>query len=177
MQDVPRNKQVKEINEMSDDLINLQNKRISKLEKQLEEERSKLQQLLSYKDKDKSPIKMEIEKVVDKWNLTLPSGRVMKGLNSLKDCSVLIVEKYQYAQFKNKPFYLYDHNTKCEFRDYRVFTEYLEMEDGEIVDMTDKAEERRNQIIKDAKKLRASKTKRVHSKVKKIDARIFDRTY
>jgi len=162
---------------MSDDLINLQNKRISKLEKQLEEERSKLQQLLSYKDKDKSPIKMEIEKVVDKWNLTLPSGRVMKGLNSLKDCSVLIVEKYQYAQFKNKPFYLYDHNTKCEFRDYRVFTEYLEMEDGEIVDMTDKAEERRNQIIKDAKKLRASKTKRVHSKVKKIDARIFDRTY
>jgi len=162
---------------MSDDLINLQNKRISKLEKQLEEERSKLQQLLSYKDKDKSPIKMEIEKIVDKWNLTLPSGRVMKGLNSLKDCSVLIVEKYQYAQFKNKPFYLYDHNTKCEFRDYRVFTEYLEMEDGEIVDMTDKAEERRNQIIKDAKKLRASKTKRVHSKVKKIDARIFDRTY
>ena len=162
---------------MSDDLINLQNKRISKLAKQLEEERSKLQQLLSYKDKDKSPIKMEIEKVVDKWNLTLPSGRVMKGLNSLKDCSVLIVEKYQYAQFKNKPFYLYDHNTKCEFRDYRVFTEYLEMEDGEIVDMTDKAEERRNQIIKDAKKLRASKTKRVHSKVKKIDARIFDRTY
>ena len=56
---------------MSDGLINLQNKRISKLEKQLEEERSKLQQLLSYKDKDKSPIKMEIEKIVDKWNITL----------------------------------------------------------------------------------------------------------
>ena len=166
---------------MSDDLINLQNKRISKLEKQLEEERSKLQQLLSYKDKDKSPIKMEIEKVVDKWNLTLPSGRVMKGLDSLKDCSVLIVEKYQMAQSKGRPFILKDHNTKSKFRDYRVITQYLVMEDGEIVDMTDKSEEeaekRRNQTIKDMEKLRASKTKRVHSKVKKIDARIFDRTY
>ena len=166
---------------MSDDLINLQNKRISKLEKQLEEERSKLQQLLSYKDKDKSPIKMEIEKIVNKWNITLPSGLVMKGLDSLKDCSDLIVEKYQMAQRKNRPFILYDHNTKCEFRDYRVITQYLVMEDGEIVDMTDKsvkeAEKRRNQTIKDMKKLRASKTKRVQSKVKKIDARIFDRTY
>ena len=166
---------------MSDELINLQNKRISKLEKQLEEERSKLQQFLSYKDKDKSPIKMEIEKIVDKWNLTLPSGRVMKGLNSLKDCSVLIVEKYQVAQRKGRPFILYDHNIKCEFRDYRVITQYLVMEDGEIVDLTDKAaekaEKRRNQLISKSKKLRASVTKRINSKVKKIDARIFDRTY
>ena len=166
---------------MSDELINLQNKRISKLEKQLEEERNKLQQLLSYKDKDKSPIKMEIEKIVDKWNLTLPSGRVMKGLNSLKDCSVLIVEKYQMAQRKGRPFILKDHNTKSEFLDYRVLTQYLVMEDGEIVDMTDKsekeAEKRRNQTIKDMKKLRDSKTKRVQRNVKKIDTKIFDRTY
>ena len=168
---------------MSDELINLQNKRISKLEKQLEEERNKLQQLLSYKDKDKSPIKMEIEKVIDKWNLTLPSGRVMKGLNSLKDCSVLIVEKYQMAQRKNRPFILYDHNTNDEFIDFRVLTRYLVMEDGEIVDMTkkaaEKAEKRRTRrgIIEHTKKQRASNTKRVQSKVKKIDARIFDRTY
>jgi len=166
---------------MSDELISLQNNRISKLEKQLEEERSKLQQFLSYKDKDKSPIKMEIEKIVDKWNLTLPSGRVMKGLNSLKDCSVLIVEKYQMAQRKGRPFILKDHNTKSEFLDYRVLTQYLVMEDGEIVDMTDKsekeAEKRRNQTIKDMKKLRDSKTKRVQRNVKKIDTKIFDRTY
>jgi hypothetical protein len=166
---------------MSDKLISLQNNRISKLEKQLEEERSKLQQFLSYKDKDKSPIKMEIEKIVDKWNLTLPSGRVMKGLNSLKDCSVLIVEKYQMAQRKGRPFILKDHNTKSKFRDYRVLTQYLVMEDGEIVDMTDKsekeAEKRRNQTIKDMKKLRDSKTKRVQRNVKKIDTKIFDRTY
>ena len=80
------------------------------------------------------------KKVVDKWNLTLPSGNIMKGLNSLKDCSILIIEKYQKAQLQNRPFYLYDHNIRCEFRDYRIFTEYLVMEDGEIIDMTDKSE-------------------------------------
>tara|TARA_R100001082_G_C4327714_1_gene144142 strand:- start:301 stop:801 length:501 start_codon:yes stop_codon:yes gene_type:complete len=166
---------------MSDDLINLQKKRISKLEEQLKEETSKLQQLESYKDNDKSPIKMEIEKVVDKWNLTLPSGNIMKGLNSLKDCSILIIEKYQKAQLQNRPFYLYDHNIRCEFRDYRIFTEYLVMEDGEIIDMTDKsekeAEKRRNQMIEQSRKSRARKTKRVQTNVKKIDARIFDRNY
>ena len=36
------------------DLINLQKKRISKLEEQLKEETSKLQQLESYKDNDKT---------------------------------------------------------------------------------------------------------------------------
>jgi len=169
---------------MSDELISLQNNRISKLEKQLEEERSKLQQFLSYKDKDKSPIKMEIEKIVDKWNLTLPSGRVMKGLDSFKDCSVLIVEKYQIAQRKDRPFILKDHNTKSEFRDYRVLTQYLvKVENGEIVDMTKKAAEEsgkrriRQGIIEHTKKQRAFNTKRVQRNVKKIDTKIFDRTY
>ena len=82
-------------------------KPIEAVEEQLKEETSKLQQLESYKDNDKSPIKMEIEKVVDKWNLTLPSCNIMKGLNSLKDCSILIIEKYQKAQLQNRPFYLF----------------------------------------------------------------------
>ena len=76
---------------MSDNLISLQNKRISILEKQLEKEKDKLKQLSKLYDKDGlPPIIMEIEKVVNKWNLTLPSGIVMEGLDSLKDCSFLI---------------------------------------------------------------------------------------
>ena len=63
------------------------------------------------------------------------------------------------------------------FRDYRVFTEYLGMVDGEIVELSDKAEKQMDETIALAKKVRNTKTKRVQSKVKKIDARIFDRTY
>mgnify|MGYP003667099326 CR=1 FL=1 len=67
---------------MSDNLISLQNKRISILEKQLEKEKDKLEHLSKLYDKDGlPPIIMEIEKVVNKWNLTLPSGIVMEGLD------------------------------------------------------------------------------------------------
>tara|TARA_R110002073_G_scaffold166386_1_gene323031 strand:+ start:926 stop:1417 length:492 start_codon:yes stop_codon:yes gene_type:complete len=163
---------------MSDNLISLQNKRISILEKQLEKEQDKLKQLNKLYDKDGlPPIIMEIEKVVNKWNLTLPSGIVIEGLDSLKYCSFLIKEKYNKAQFQNRPFHLKDLNTSTIFRDYRVFTEYFGMVDGEIVELSDKAEKQMDETIALAKKVRNTKTKRVQSKVKKIDARIFDRTY
>ena len=163
---------------MSDNLISLQNKRISILEKQLEKEQDKLKQLNKLYDKDgKPPIIIEIEKVASKWDITLPSGIVIEKLDSLKHCSLLIQEKYKQAQFSNRPFHLVDLNTNTTFQDYRVFTEYFGMVDGEIIDLNDKAEEQINSTIALAKKVRNTKTKRVQSKVKKIDARIFDRTY
>ena len=163
---------------MSDNLISLQNKRISILEKQLEKEQGKLEQLNKLYDKNcKPPIIIEIEKVASKWDITLPSGIVIEKLDSLKHCSLLIQEKYKQAQFSNRPFHLVDLNTNTTFQDYRVFTEYFGMVDGEIIDLNDKAEEQINSTIALAKKVRNTKTKRVQSKVKKIDARIFDRTY
>ena len=132
---------------MSDNLISLQNKRISILEKQLEKEQAKLEQLNKLYDKNcKPPIIIEIEKVASKWDITLPSGIVIEKLDSLKHCSLLIQENFG-------------------------------MVDGEIIDLNDKAEEQINSTIALAKKVRNTKTKRVQSKVKKIDARIFDRTY
>ena len=157
---------------MSDDLISLQNKRISELEAELEVAKKRRDNLIdSTKDK-LEPMRYEIERTIDGWNLTLPLGKDMKtpaiieGLESLKACIVLFSIGYRKSQYRNQPFELYDHNSKTLFRDYRVYTEWAE-----------KAEKDSKKLIKEVKRNRLSNTDKVQKNVKKIDTRIFDRTY
>ena len=163
---------------MSDNLIDLQNKRISKLEKELEKERHKLDNLIkSTKSKGLKPIHFEIENTPDGWNLTFPSGVENNNLPSLKVCLLIIKPFYRKCQFRNQSFELYDRNTKTTFLDYRVYTEWAEKADGEIVNMGKKAEKDSKKLIKEVKRNRLSNTDKVQKNVKKIDTRIFDRTY
>ena len=163
---------------MSDNLISLQNKRISKLEKELEKERHKLDNLIkSTKSKGLKPIHFEIENTPDGWNLTFPSGVENNNLPSLKVCLLIIKPFYRKCQFRNQSFELYDRNTKTLFQDYRVYTEWAEKADGEIVNMGKKAEKDSKKLIKEVKRNRLSNTDKVQKNVKKIDTRIFDRTY
>ena len=163
---------------MPDNLISLQNKRISKLEKELEKERHKLDNLIkSTKSKGLKPIHFEIENTPDGWNLTFPSGVENNNLPSLKVCLLIIKPFYRKCQFRNQSFELYDRNTKTLFRDYRVYTEWAEKADGEIVNMGKKAEKDSKKLIKEVRRSRISNTDKVQKNVKKIDTRIFDRTY
>jgi len=163
---------------MSDNLIDLQNKRISKLEKELEKERHKLDNLIkSTKSKGLKPIHFEIENTPDGWNLTFPSGVENNNLPSLKVCLLIIEPFYRKCQFRNQAFELYDRNTKTLFQDYRVYTEWAEKADGEIVNMGKKAEKDSKKLIKEVRRNRLSNTDKVQKNVKKIDTRIFDRNY
>ena len=157
---------------MSDNLISLQNKRISELEAELEIAKKRRDNLIdSTKDK-LEPMRYEIERTIDGWNLTLPLGKDMKtpviieGLESLKACVAMFSVGYRKSQYRNQPFELYDHNSKTLFRDYRVYTEWAE-----------KAEKDSKKLIKEVKRNRLSNTDKVQKNVKKIDTRIFDRTY
>ena len=101
---------------MSDNLINLQNSRISKLETQLEEEKKKRDTLIeSTKSEGLEPMHFEIEKTIKGWNLTLPLKKgekkpiTINELESLKACLFLMKPFYTKAQFRNQPFELYDH--------------------------------------------------------------------
>ena len=157
---------------MSDDLISLQNKRISELEAELEIARKRRDNLIdSTKDK-LEPMRYEIERTIDGWNLTLPLGKglktpvIIEDLESLKACIVMFSVGYKKSQYRNQPFELYDHNSKTLFRDYRVYTEWAA-----------KAEKDSEKFIKEIKRNRLSNTDKVQNNVKKIDTRIFDRTY
>ena len=163
---------------MSDNLINLQNSRISKLEKELEKERHKLDDLIkSTKSKGLKPMHWEIEKTSNGWNLIYPSGIENNGLPSLKVCLLIIEPFYRKCQFRNQAFELYDRNTRTLFQDYRVFTEYVEMADGEVVDQKPKAEETQENMVKKLKSSRMPRNGKVQKNVPKIDTRIFDRNY
>ena len=152
---------------MSDNLIDLQNSRISKLEKELEKERHKLDSLIkSTKSKGLKPIHFEIENTPDGWNLIFPSGVENNNLPSLKICLLIIKPFYRKCQFRNQSFELYDRNTKTLFRDYRVYTEWVE-----------KAKKDSKKFIKEVRRSRISNTDKVQNNVKKIDTRIFDRNY
>ena len=163
---------------MSDNLINLQNSRISKLEKELEKERHKLDDLIkSTKSKGLKPMHWEIEKTSNGWNLIYPSGIENNGLPSLKVCLLIIEPFYRKCQFRNQAFELYDRNTRTLFQDYRVFTEYVEMADGEVVDQKPKAEKTQENMVKKLKSSRMPRHGKVQKNVPKIDTRIFDRNY
>ena len=163
---------------MSDNLINLQNSRISKLEKELEKERHKLDDLIkSTKSKGLKPMHWEIEKTSNGWNLIYPSGIENNGLPSLKVCLLIIEPFYRKCQFRNQAFELYDRNTRTLFQDYRVFTEYVEMADGEVVEQIKKTEEVRENMVKKLKSSRMPRNGKVQKSVPKIDTRIFDRNY
>ena len=163
---------------MSDNLINLQNSRISKLEKELEKERHKLDDLIkSTKSKGLKPMHWEIEKTSNGWNLIYPSGIENNGLPSLKVCLLIIEPFYRKCQFRNQAFELYDRNTRTLFQDYRVFTEYVEKADGEVVDQKPKAEKTQENMVKKLKSSRMPRNGKVQKNVPKIDTRIFDRNY
>jgi len=163
---------------MSDNLINLQNSRISKLEKELEKERHKLDDLIkSTKSKGLKPMHWEIEKTSNGWNLIYPSGIENNGLPSLKVCLLIIEPFYRKCQFRNQAFELYDRNTRTLFQDYRVFTEYVEKADGEVVEQIKKTEEVRENMVKKLKSSRMPRNGKVQKNVPKIDTRIFDRNY
>jgi|TARA_Y100000310_G_scaffold136596_1_gene135447 hypothetical protein len=138
---------------MSDDLISLQDKRISELEAELEVAKKRRDNLIdSTKDK-LEPMRYEIERTIDGWNLTLPLGKDMKtpviieGLESLKACVVMFSVGYKKSQFRNQPFELYDHNSRTLFRDYRVYAEWAT-----------KAEKDSKKLIKEVKRNRLSNT-------------------
>ena len=163
---------------MSDNLINLMDKRISNTEKKLEELKQSREALIkSTKSKGLKPMRFEICKTLDGWNLTFPSGDETKGLPSLSICLLAIKPHYQRCQFRNQSFELYDHNTNTLFQDYRVFTEWVEKADGEVVDQTPKIEKAQQKMEKKIKNSRMPRNNKVQSKVKKIDQRIFERNY
>ena len=157
---------------MSDNLISLQDKRISELEAELEIAKKRRDNLIdSTKDK-LEPMRYEIERTIDGWNLTLPLGKglktpvIIEDLESLKACIVLFSIGYRKSQYRNQPFELYDINSRTLFRDYRVYTEWAA-----------KAEKDSEKLIKEIKRNRLSNTDKVQNNVKKIDTRIFDRNY
>ena len=157
---------------MSDSLISIENKRISELEAKLEVAKKRRDNLIdSTKDK-LEPMRYEIERTIDGWDLTLPLGKDMKtpviieGLESLKACIVMFSFGYKRSQYRNQPFELYDHNSKTLFRDYRVYIEGAK-----------KAEKDSKKFAKKVRRSRMSNTDKVQNNVKKIDMRIFDRTY
>ena len=163
---------------MSDNLINLMDKRISNTEKKLEELKQSRDVLIkSTKSKGLNPLRFEIEKTSKGWNLIFPSGDETNNLPSLSVCLLIIKPHYQKCQFRNQSFELYDHNTNTLFQDYRVFTEWVEKADGEIIDQTQKIEDAQEKMGKKIKNSRIPRNNKIQSKVKKIDARIFDRTY
>ena len=137
---------------MSDNLINLMDKRISNTEKKLEELKQSRDALIkSTKSKGLEPMRFEICKTPDGWNLTFPSGNETNNLPSLSVCLLIIKPHYQKCQFRNQSFELYDHNTNTLFQDYRVFTEWVEKADGEVVDQTPKIEEAQEKMEKKIK--------------------------
>jgi len=157
---------------MSDDLISLQNKRISELEAELEIARKRRDNLIDSTKDRLEPMRYEIERTIDGWNLTLPLGKglktpvIIEDLESLKACIVLFSIGYRKSQYRNQPFELYDINSRTLFRDYRVYTEWAA-----------KAEKDSKKFIKEVRRNRISNTDKVQNNVKKIDTRIFDRTY
>ena len=169
---------------MSDNLINLMDKRISNTEKKLEElKRGRDALIESTKSKGLEPMRFEIEKTIKGWDLTFPmedgekKPTIIRELESLKACIFMIRPSYQKCQFRNQSFELYDHNTNTLFQDYRVFTEWVEKADGQIVDQTPKIEKAQKKMEKKIKNSRMPRNNKVQSKVKKIDQRIFDRNY
>ena len=157
---------------MSDNLISLQNKRISELEMELEVAKKRRDNLINSTKDKLEPMRYEIERTIDGWDLTLPlnacdkTPTIIEGLESLKACVAMFSVGYKKSQYRNQPFELYDHNSKTLFRDYRVYTEWAE-----------KAEKDSKKLIKEVKRNRLSNTDKVQNNVKKIDTRIFDRTY
>jgi len=166
---------------MSDNLINLQNSRISKLEKELEKERHKLDDLIkSTKSKGLKPMHWEIEKTSNGWNLIYPSGIENNGLPSLKVCFLIMEPFYRKCQFRNQAFELYDRNTTMKFQDYRVFTEYLELSKEEKKELKKKKRDPKSVRQNTEKKLKSGRMPRhgkVQKSVPKIDTRIYNRNY
>ena len=113
------------------------------------------------------PIKMEIERIGGKYYLLLPMG-VEIDLNNFKECEQVIAGFQKRAQFRNQGFRLLDRNTKIEYKDYRIFTEYIE------------ACHEQQKFQASVRKHRLGNRKYFPRKVKKIDPKLtkpYERTW
>ena len=156
---------------MSDNLIKLQDKRISELEKKLAIERAKRDNLVkATKSKKLSKMTFTVEKQLRGWRLVTHTGVEFKDLDSLDACLVIIKPYIKRAQFRQQSFVLHDINTDSKYEDYRVYTEWVQ-------DAEDRAEKDQDNLRKNIKRTRRNQTKKVQAKTKQIDTRIFDRTY
>ena len=113
------------------------------------------------------PIYMEIEKVASKYHLLLPMG-VEIDLNTFKECEQVIKGFQKRAQFRNQGFILLDRNTKIEYKDFRIFTKYIE------------ACHEQQKFQASVRKHRLGNRKYFPRKVKKIDPKLtkpYERTW
>ncbi len=125
----------------------------------------------SYTDdncKKLQPIRIEIERLDDKkYLLMLPTGKEIT-LPTFKMVEETIEFFQKKAQFRNQAFILLDRNTKTEWNDFRIFTEYLE------------ACHERIRFKASVRKHRLGNRKYFPRKVKKIDSKVlrpYERTW
>jgi hypothetical protein len=116
---------------------------------------------------NKQGIYLEIESIGNRYRLTFTDGNSLE-LPSLKACEKIIDHFQKRAQFGNRPFTLYDCNTKTEWNDFRIYTDYL------------KACHDRIKGIALIRKHRMCGRKYYPRKVKKIDSKVlrpYERTW
>ena len=107
---------------------------------------------------------IKIERTLNTWLFTFPDGDDIE-LPTLKACEKIIWAFHKKAQFRDIDFILIDVNTGTIYTDHRKFTEYIT------------ACQERQRLTEANRKTRAiMKAVRIN-KTRKIDTRIFERTY
>jgi len=107
---------------------------------------------------------IKVERTIHTWLITFPDGDDIE-LPTLKACEKIIWAFHKKAQFRDIDFILIDVNTGTIYTDHRKFTEYIT------------ACQERQRLTEANRKTRAiMKAVRI-TKTRKIDTRIFDRTY
>jgi hypothetical protein len=107
---------------------------------------------------------IKVERTIHTWLITFPDGDDIE-LPTLKACEKIIWAFHKKAQFRDIDFILIDVNTGTIYTDHRKFTEYIT------------ACQERQRLTEANRKTRAiMKAVRIN-KTRKIDTRIFERTY
>ena len=107
---------------------------------------------------------IKVERTIHTWLITFPDGDDIE-LPTLKACEKIIWAFHKKAQFRDVDFILIDVNTGTTYTDHRKFTEYIT------------ACQERQRLTEANRKTRAiMKAVRIN-KTRKIDTRIFERTY
>ena len=107
---------------------------------------------------------IKVERTIHTWLITFPDGDDIE-LPTLKACEKIIWAFHKKAQFRDIDFILIDVNTGTIYTDHRKFTEYIT------------ACQERQRLTEANRKTRAiMKAVRI-TKTRKIDTRIFNRTY
>ena len=128
------------------------------------EETTPIDDYLSQNIKPKEKIVVSLEHTPFAWEFTFPDGAVIE-LPDLKSCEKLIWHYHKIAQYRSIEYILIDKNTATKYSDHRKFTDYLEA-----------CHERQRLTIYN-RRVRATQGLPARKKTRKIDMRIFDRTY